>query len=178
LNSLDAHQPGSTCRPINATRCVGPTATSTSPDRLTPASTPAPAPPRSPQLTVKHRPSIDISRELSLGICKKTHIELFLLLGKEVPPHDDRPRRQTQIVCSLKLGAAEHHPVQQDLELLECRVTRVARFNTVSRDRREDLSDGLAAIQLPAPRRRTHLGVPETDVVHRLVLALITVSLV
>lgn len=131
---------------------------------------------KSLRLTVKHRPRIDISRELPLGIGKQTHIELFLLLGKEVPPHDDRPRRQPQIVRPLKLCAAEHHPVQQDLELLERRVTRVARFDTVPRNRREDLSGVSAANQQPVPRGRTHLGVPEADMVHRLVFALVTVS--
>lgn len=165
MNSLDAHQHGSTRRPAQLP---------------TPASTPAPAPTGSPRLTIEHRPRIDISRELPLGIREKTHIELFLLLGKEVPPHDDRPRRQTQIVCPLKLGTAEHHPVQQDLELLECRVTRVARFDTVSRNGREDLSDVFSGNSTARTimQDTTDLGVPETNMVHRLVLALITVSLV
>jgi hypothetical protein len=58
------------------------------------------------------------------------------------------------------VDSPQHHPVQQDLQLFECRVSRSARFDTVPRDRGENLR------------------VPETNMVHGFVSTLVAMSFI
>ena len=76
---------------------------------------------------------------------------------------------------NARTSAPKHHPVKEDLELLERRVSRTALHDPVFRNWRQNLPD-IRFLQPIHRRTAPHLGVPEADMLHRAVLALITMS--
>lgn len=105
--------------------------------------------------TVQDRPLVQVRRKLSLGIGEERQIQL-LLLGAEVVSADQHgARRQVEIISPLhlengqhleaidfvgidaNLGATKHHPVQEDLQLLEGR--RSGPNHAILLNRSEDL---------------------------------------
>lgn len=92
---------------------------------------------RSKVRTVEQCSCIQVGAELPLRIREQASVKLLLLGTEVIPPDDDCPWWQPEVICPLNLGTTKHDPIEQDAKLLECNLAWAK--HTVLLDRSQNL---------------------------------------